>query len=129
MTSTQYAQKLTVNSTNDNLMKEVEEGTLTRGQLVRNAHHICQFLMNTHAMARMLGEDEKVELLNYVSPRRTLIQARFIMLRLRMGLALICEMFAQTAARSLFSVWMQWNVDCIRLVSRRHPTWRSLLKH
>lgn len=61
-----------VNSTNDNLMKEVEEGTLTRGQLVRNAHHICQFLMNTHAMARMLGEDEKVELLNYVSSEKDL---------------------------------------------------------
>ncbi|MCR4732353.1 MAG: glycoside hydrolase family 3 C-terminal domain-containing protein [Lachnospiraceae bacterium] len=59
-----------VNSTEDNLMEELEAGTLTRGQLVRCAGNICRFLTHTHAMTRLLGEDEKLELVNYTSDRQ-----------------------------------------------------------
>ncbi|MBQ5431714.1 MAG: glycoside hydrolase family 3 protein [Lachnospiraceae bacterium] len=59
-----------VNSTEDNLMTELAAGTLTRGQLVRCAGNICHFLMRTHAMTRQLGEDEKLELVNYTSEKK-----------------------------------------------------------
>lgn len=59
-----------VNSTEDNLIEELEAGTLTRGQLVRCAGNICGFLTHTHAMTRLLGEDEKLELVNYTSEKQ-----------------------------------------------------------
>lgn len=48
----------------DNTMKSLEEGTLTRGELQRNAMNICRFLLNTHALDRMNGIDSNVEVIN-----------------------------------------------------------------
>jgi len=51
-----------VNSTDDNLLSSLNEGTITRGQLVRCASNICSFLVKTHAMERFVGEEPKLEL-------------------------------------------------------------------
>ncbi|SDW27626.1 beta-glucosidase [Lachnospiraceae bacterium KHCPX20] len=59
-----------VNSTGDNLLEELEEGSLGRGQLVRCAANICGFLMHTNAMTRLLKEDEKMELVNYTATKK-----------------------------------------------------------
>lgn len=48
----------------DNTRKELENGTLTRAELQRNAMDICEFLLHTHAMERLLGTAERVEILN-----------------------------------------------------------------
>lgn len=47
----------------DNTLSSIEEGTLTIGELQRNAMNICNFLMHTHAYERMNGEQPKVEVL------------------------------------------------------------------
>ena len=48
---------------NDNTLRALEEGTLTRAELQRNAMNICRFLMNTHALDRMNGINSIVELI------------------------------------------------------------------
>ncbi|MDE7404692.1 MAG: beta-glucosidase, partial [Lachnospiraceae bacterium] len=49
------------NDAGDNTLSAIEEGTLTVGELQRNAMNICSFLMHTHAYERMNGEQLKVE--------------------------------------------------------------------
>ena len=46
----------------DNTLSCLSEGSLTLGELQRNAMNICRFLMNTHAYERMIGREEKVEI-------------------------------------------------------------------
>ena len=48
----------------DNIQKALADGSLTRAELQRCAKNILSFLLDTHAMLRMLGRDEKVEVLN-----------------------------------------------------------------
>ncbi|MBE6826945.1 MAG: beta-glucosidase [Ruminococcus sp.] len=48
----------------DNTLESLENGTLQRGELQRNAANICRFLMHTNAMKRLLGEEIGVEILN-----------------------------------------------------------------
>ena len=48
----------------DNVLKALEDGRLTRGELQRSAGNVLSFLLDSHAMKRMLGEDEEVEVLN-----------------------------------------------------------------
>lgn len=48
------------NETGDNTLDSLEAGTLTLGELQRNAANICGFLMNTHAFERMNGEETVV---------------------------------------------------------------------
>lgn len=50
------------NSTGDNTLDELAKGNITRGHLTRSAANICGFLMNTHAMERMLGEEIELKL-------------------------------------------------------------------
>ena len=47
---------------NDNVSSALADGSLTRAELVRCAKNILGFLLGTHAMKRLLGEDEKVEI-------------------------------------------------------------------
>ncbi len=42
-----------VNGTGDNTLPSLEKGTLTRGELQRNAANICRFLLHTHALDRL----------------------------------------------------------------------------
>ena len=51
-------------SNDDNTLSELAAGYISRGELQRNAANICRFLMNTHAMDRMEGIAEKVEIIN-----------------------------------------------------------------
>lgn len=51
-------------SHSDNVMAALEKGELTRAELQRCAKNILSFLLDTHAMKRMMGEDEKVEVIN-----------------------------------------------------------------
>lgn len=48
----------------DNLQQALQEGKLTRAELQRCAGNICGFLMNTHAMERMEGQEIQVEIEN-----------------------------------------------------------------
>ncbi|MBQ8922064.1 MAG: glycoside hydrolase family 3 C-terminal domain-containing protein [Oscillospiraceae bacterium] len=48
----------------DNIMEALREGTLTRGELQRNAANICRFLLHTNAMKRLLGEDTEPQIVN-----------------------------------------------------------------
>ena len=50
-----------VNGTDDNTLSALKEGTLTRGELQRNAANICRFLLHTHALDRMEGSKAEVE--------------------------------------------------------------------
>ena len=52
-----------VNGTGDNTLSSLSEGTLTRGELQRNAANICRFLIHTHAFDRMQGNKTEVEVL------------------------------------------------------------------
>ncbi len=52
------------NLTGDNTLESLENGTLTRAELQRNAKHILTFVMNSQAMKRLVGTAEKVELIN-----------------------------------------------------------------
>ena len=54
-----------VNSTGDNTLEELKAGNITRGQLVRCAANICEFLMNTHAMERFVGEEIDLECIGF----------------------------------------------------------------
>lgn len=40
------------------------DGTLTRGELQRNAANICNFIIGTNAMKRLCGEADKIEIIN-----------------------------------------------------------------
>ncbi len=53
------------NSTDDDTLRELEAGTITRGQLARMAGNICGLLMKLNTMKRMLGEPIDLEVLNY----------------------------------------------------------------
>lgn len=48
----------------DNVMTALEQGKLTRGELCRNAENILRFLIDTNAMRRLMGTEEKVEVIN-----------------------------------------------------------------
>ena len=48
----------------DNTLEMLKNGGLTRAELQRNAMNICRFAMHTHAMDRLLGCEEKVEIIN-----------------------------------------------------------------
>ncbi len=48
----------------DNTLEMLGSGGLTRGELQRNAKNILNFAMHTRAMDRLLGCDEKVEIIN-----------------------------------------------------------------
>lgn len=51
-------------SNNDNTLVALENGTLTRSELQRNAMNICSFLLKTHAMDRLCGNADEVEIIN-----------------------------------------------------------------
>ena len=48
----------------DNILASLENGTLQRSELQRNAANICRFLMNTQAMARLEGTETKINIIN-----------------------------------------------------------------
>lgn len=48
----------------DNTAAELEAGTLTRNELIRNAANIIRFLNGTHAKKRLLSTDDTVEIIN-----------------------------------------------------------------
>ena len=48
----------------DNVQQALESGELTRAELQRCAKNILSFLLDTHAMKRLMGEDETVEVVN-----------------------------------------------------------------
>ncbi|MDD3794586.1 MAG: glycoside hydrolase family 3 N-terminal domain-containing protein, partial [Lachnospiraceae bacterium] len=48
----------------DNTKEALENGALTRSQLQKCGKNICEFLMNTRAFERLLGENTEVELLH-----------------------------------------------------------------
>ncbi len=48
----------------DNTLEKLKNGGLTRAELQRNAKNILNFAMNTRAMDRLLGCEEKVEIIN-----------------------------------------------------------------
>ena len=48
----------------DNVMQALDDGRLTRGELQRAARNILGFTLDTHAMARLMREDETVEVIN-----------------------------------------------------------------
>lgn len=49
---------------NDNVLESLENGTLTRGELQRNAMNICRFLLNTNAFKRLNDIEYRVEIIN-----------------------------------------------------------------
>ncbi|MGN0665645.1 MAG: glycoside hydrolase family 3 protein [Huintestinicola sp.] len=51
-------------SNDDNTLRALEAGTLTRAELQRNAANVCRFLMETHAMERLCGEACEIEIIN-----------------------------------------------------------------
>lgn len=48
----------------DNILASLENGTLQRSELQRNATNICRFLMKTQAMARLEGTETKIDIIN-----------------------------------------------------------------
>lgn len=58
-----------INSLDDNTLASLENGTLTRGELQRNAMNICQFLMNSPVFSR---KQEMVESVHKFEANRTL---------------------------------------------------------
>ena len=48
----------------DNVQQALENGELTRAELQRCAKNILSFLLDTHAMKHIMGEDETVEVVN-----------------------------------------------------------------
>ncbi len=52
------------NTHGDNTLASLEAGTLTRGELQRNAKNICKMLMGTLAMKRLLGTADEIEIIN-----------------------------------------------------------------
>lgn len=52
------------NTSGDNTLEALGNGTLSRGELQRNAANVCRMLMNSRAMERLLGTAEKIEIIN-----------------------------------------------------------------
>ncbi len=52
------------NTHGDNTLASLADGTLTRGELQRNAKNICKMLMGTLAMKRLLGTADNIEIIN-----------------------------------------------------------------
>ncbi len=48
----------------DNTLEALADGRLTRAELQRNAKNICRFILSTHAMDRMCGTADTVEMIN-----------------------------------------------------------------
>ena len=48
----------------DNLLESLQNGSLTRAELQRNAANLCNFIMHTNAMKRLLGEADEIEIIN-----------------------------------------------------------------
>ena len=48
----------------ENTFKALADGTLTRAELQRTAINVCEHVMHTQAMKRLLGTDEGVEIIN-----------------------------------------------------------------
>lgn len=48
----------------DDLEASLADGTLTRAELQRSAANICRFLLHTHAMQRLCGTADTVEIIN-----------------------------------------------------------------
>ncbi len=48
----------------DNLLESLQNGSLTRAELQRNAANICNFIMHTNAMKRLLGEADEIEIIH-----------------------------------------------------------------
>ena len=53
-----------VNSSGDNTLEALGNGTLTRGELQRCAANICGFLIDTHAIMRINGQESQVSITN-----------------------------------------------------------------
>lgn len=51
-------------SNDDNIIKALDDGRVTRSELQRAAKNILGFIMETHAMKRLMGCDEAVEVIN-----------------------------------------------------------------
>ncbi len=52
------------NSSGDNTLESLKDGTLKRCDLERSAANICRQILTSEAMKRLLGTDEKVEIIN-----------------------------------------------------------------
>ena len=48
----------------DNTLESLQNGTLLRAELQRNAKNICRFLLHTPAMNRLLGEPDEITIVN-----------------------------------------------------------------
>lgn len=48
----------------DNILASLKDGFLQRSELQRCATNICRFLMNTHAMNRLLGTECRINIIN-----------------------------------------------------------------
>jgi len=48
----------------EDIEKALQDGSLLRGELQRNAANILGFLLNTHAMKRITGDEDIVEIIN-----------------------------------------------------------------
>lgn len=55
----------------DNIAESLENGTLTRGELQRNAKNILNFIMKTNAMKRLMGDELEVEIIGRESEEFT----------------------------------------------------------
>ncbi len=53
------------NSSGDNTLESLKNGTLTVAELQRSAMNICGFLMGTRAMQRLIGTLREAEILNF----------------------------------------------------------------
>ena len=53
-----------VNSTGDNTLEALAAGKLTRGELQRSAANICGFLLDTHALMRLNGQETRISVIN-----------------------------------------------------------------
>ena len=49
---------------NDNTLEKLADGTLERSELQRNAINICNFLLHTNAMLRMINQENTVKIIN-----------------------------------------------------------------
>lgn len=52
------------NENGDNTLQALSEGKLTRAELQRSAMNICNHLMHTEAMRRLLGTNDTIEIIN-----------------------------------------------------------------
>lgn len=52
------------NADGDNTLASLENGNLSRAELQRAAMNICNHVMHTQAMARLMGTNQKIEIIN-----------------------------------------------------------------